>query len=210
MPRVDGIPRAFRAHFAGHNRQVLLLSAITFVAAVLLWVVIYLFGYWLVLFVSTVGQGIDARVPASFPKVFAICGVSLCLLGWIVQKIWPAYFPRDKKSAFEIFMDFILAAPRVTLAVWGNLSARLSLSEYEMEEAWFLFRTIGEHGKLGVHSLPLEIPNAHVRSKIVFALQVAGLVEMRKNDEGAWLALQGDKARQLSRTTIKIDTGRSR
>jgi len=209
MRRADGIPRAFRAHFAEHNRQVLLLTVMTFISAVLLWLVVYIVLYWLTLLVITSGEGVDARVPASFPKIFAIAVGGLCVLGWLVHKISPNYFPRDKKPAFEVFMDFVLAAPRVTLAIWGNLSAWQSLSGYELEEAWILFHTISEQGKLSIYSLPLEIPKAEVRAKVVFALQVAGLIELRKNEEGAWLSLQGDKARKLGRATIKIDAGRS-
>ena len=210
MRRADGIPRAFRAHFAGHNRQVVLLTVMTFISAVLLWLVAYIILYWLTLLFVTTGEGVDARVPSSFTKIFAMAAGGLCVLGWLVRKIAPNYFPRDRKPAFEVFMDFVLAAPRVTLAIWGNLSAWQSLSEYELEGAWELFHTIALRGKLSIYSLPLEIPDAKLRTKVVFALQMAGLIELRKNEEGAWLALQGDKARKLSRATIKIDAGRSR
>ena len=208
MQRTVGTPRAFRAHFAEHNRQVILLTVTTFISAVLLWLVAYIILYWLTLILVTSGEGVDAHVPASFTKIFAMAAGGLCVLGWLVQKIAPNYFPRDRKPAFEVFMDFVLAAPRVTLAIWGNLSAWQSLTEYELEEAWELFHTIAQQGKLSIYSLPLEIPNAELRSKVLFALQVAGLIEMRKNEEGAWLALQGDKARKLGRATIKIDAGR--
>ena len=201
----DGIPDAFRAHFARHNRQVLALTIFTLVAAVLLWAVSFIAVYWLVLLAVTTAHGIDAHPPASFPPIFILSAFGLCVLAWAAQKIRPDYFPRDKKSPFEIFMDFVLAAPRVTLAVWGNVSAWISLSEDELVESWEFLQTVARARKVNIQSLPLEIPNYVLRSKVIFALQLAGLIELRRNDEGAWLALQGEKARKLARETVKIE-----
>jgi len=203
------IPAAFRAHFARHNRQVLSFTILTLVSAILLWAVAYFVIYWLVLVAVTTSEGMDARVPRPFLLIFTICALLLCVIAWAANKLHPDYFPRDRKPAFEIFMDFVLAPPRVTLAIWGNFSAWLSLSEDELEEAWELLQTIARAGKLGIHSLPLEIPDPFLRSRVVFALRLAGLVDLRRNEEGAWLALQGEKARRLARQAVKIETPRS-
>lgn len=211
MPSTQNIPGVFRAHFARHNRQVLALTAITLVTAILLWGVAYIVIYWVALFAMTVAQGLEAHLPASFLPAFIAYAIGLCLIGWMAQKLWPDYFLRDKKSAFEIFMDFVLAAPRVTLAVWGNLSAWQSLDDDELLEAWELLRVIGEHdGRLSVSHLSYEIPDPELRTKVVFALQITGLVELRKNAGDAWLALKDEKARLLSQGAFKIEYERKR
>jgi hypothetical protein len=203
--QADGIPDAFRAHFTRHNRQVLSFTIFTFVSAILLWAVAYFVIYWIVLLAVTTAEGIDAHVPRAFLLIFTISALLLCALAWAVHKIHPDYFPRDRKPAFEILMDFVLAPPRVTLAIWGNFSAWLSLSEDELEECWELLKLVARQRKVSIQSLPLEIPDPLLRSRVVFALQLAGLVELRRNEEGAWLAIQGEKARRLVRNTVKIE-----
>ena len=208
MQQAGGVSKAFRAHFAQHNRQVVWLTVFTLITALLLWMVAYIFLYLITLLVVTALQGTDAQVPRSFFPAFAICGLLLCLLGVISRKIWPAYFLSDKKNPFEIFMDILLAVPRVTLAVWGNFSAYQSLSEYELEEAWYLLQAIARERRFNIQSLPLEIRNPKLRAKVVFALQLAGLVELHRDGDETWLALQGEKSRLLSKGAVRISTGK--
>jgi hypothetical protein len=208
MQETPGVLEAFRAHFAHHNRDVLLYTAFALAAALLLWVAAYIFIYWITLLLVTASQGVDARVPGCFLPVFGICAFLLCLLALLARKIWPGFVPRDTKSPFEVCVDILMVIPRVTLAVWGNFSARQSLSEFELEEAWVLLQTIGRKGKLSIQSLPLEIPDPGLRTKVVLALQLTGLIEFRKEGAESWLALQGAKARSLCQSTIRITAGR--
>jgi hypothetical protein len=209
METVHGVPEAFRAHFARHNREAVWIAIFTLVGTVLLWAALYVACYWLVLLLVTPVEGTDARMPRHFGYIFTVSAITLCALGFTAQKLWPDYFPQDKRSWFETLTDILLAAPRVTLAVWGNLSACRFLSPSEMEEAWYLLQLIGRERRLPIQRLPVEIPNHKVRSKVIFALQLAGLIELRRDGDEAWLALQGDKARTLCRDWVKIDTGRS-
>ena len=146
----------------------------------------------------------------SFLPVFAGCALLLCLLAWIVRKIRPNYFPVDHKPMFEIFMDIILVLPRITLAVWGNYSARQVPTERELRAAWRLLQAIGEmdHRKMNINQLPLEIPKPRLRARVVFLLQLVGLVDVRRYHDGLWLVMQGERARRLVRNPPDQDRPR--
>lgn len=205
MSETDGIPAAFREHFRRHNREAALLAGITLAAAVSLWTLFYIVVYGIILLFTSSLQGIDARIPSSFLAVFAGCALLLCLVAWIMRKIRPGFFVPDQKSGFEIFMDILLVLPRITFEVWGNFSACQFPSETELRAAWELLQTMGERGKINVRQLPLEVPDQVLRARVVFLLQLAGLVELRSYSDGLWLVLQGETARRLARSTVKID-----
>ena len=205
MSRTDGIPDGFREHFRRHNRDAILLTLITLAAAVLLWIIFYIVVYGLILLALSSLQGGDAQIPPAFLPVFAGSALLLCLIAWIMRKIRPGYFVVDHKSTFETFMDIILVLPRITFEVWGNLSACQFPSETELRTASELLQTIGEQGKINVHQLPIEIPNQSLRARVVFLLQLAGLVELRSYSDGLWLVLLGETARRLAQSTVKID-----
>lgn len=205
MNTPDGIPEAFREHFRRHNREAILITLITLAAAILLWTASYIAVYGLILLVTTALQGGEAGIPPVFLPVFAGCAIVLCLLALIMRKIRPGYFAVDHKSAFEVLMDILLVLPRVTFEVWGNFSAIQFPGERELQAAWRLLQTMGERGKLSIHQLPLEIPRQSLRARVVFLLQLAGLVEVRTYSDGLWLVLRGETARRLARSSVRID-----
>jgi hypothetical protein len=204
----DAIPSALRAHFARHNRHALLFAALTLVAALVFWAVIYATAYWLTLLGLAVVRGEYAQVPAWFLTAFLIVALVLCGISYAMRRASPNELPRDDKSFFDICADFLLAVPRMTLAVWGNLSAYQFLTEREMRLAWRLLQKIGEQRRLGIHSVAAEIPDRRLEQKIVLALQLAGLIELKKTDDGFFLALHGDEARALCEPRVRIETGR--
>ena len=205
MSEQHGIPGAFREHFRRHNREAILITAITLAAALLLWTAVYIAVYGLILLVMTSLQGGEAAIPPVFLPVFGGCAVLLCLLALVMRKIRPGYFVVDHKPPFEVFMDILLVLPRITFEIWGNFSAIQFPTERELQAAWQLLQTMGDRGKISIHQLPLEIPRQSLRARVVFLLQLAGLVEVRNYSDGLWLVLRGKTARRLAGSTVKID-----
>jgi hypothetical protein len=209
IPPSEGrIPGAFRKHFKRHNREALALALVTLVAAALLWTVFYIVIYAVILLGMSSVEGGDARIPPSFAPVFVCCALLLCAVAWVMRRMRPGMFVPDRRPWFETFLDIVLLLPRITFEIWGNFSACQRPTEAELAAAWDLMQAIrDEGGKLNVRQLPVELPDKRLRARVVFLLQLVGLVEVRNYSDGLWLALQDETARRLAQGAVKLDPG---
>lgn len=181
--------RELQRRFAEHNRSVLVLAGLTFLAAAALWYIAYAVLYWLTLLAASARHGVDARAPETLPALFIYAAALLVFITWLAGRWSPDERPRDKKPALVIAAEFLLAIPRATLAVWGNLSAYQRLDFEELEAAADLMERLAGGERLPIHALPLVLPAAASREKIVLALQLVQLIELRRSDGEAWLRL---------------------
>ena len=195
-----------REHLRRHNRRVLALTIVTFAAAAALWAGLYFVTWWLFLLGGTAAKPFDFQ-PAAGPlaRGFAATAVLLCLFAWMGRRMRPNEAARDHKSLGEHFLDVLLAVPRVTLSIFGTGGAAARLSESELEHAWTLLRRMDEAGKpVPVQELPVDIPDPGMRDKIVLALQLSGLIEVRSTSSGPVLAFQNAKARRLAQERVRL------
>ena len=204
-------PPALRRHFARHNEQALLLAVFGLIAAVALWGLLYLFSYWFTLVAVTVSRSMRAAplidiavapsqlVPHFFVKF--VC-VALAALGvaWLARS-WarPEKLREAQYYFFWVLLELFLAVPNVTFSVWGNLSAVVKLSRREMAKAWRLLQCINaEGGRLSTASLRTVIDDERMLNRVLFALQLVGLVGMREQRDGGWfLVLQNEETMAL-------------
>jgi len=195
-----------RAYLHRHNRRVLGLTVATFLIAAVLWVALYGIAWWLLLLGGTAARSLDYR-PMTGPLVrgFAATGVVLCVLAWALRRIRPNQAPRDHKTFGEHFMDVVLAIPRLTLASLGTSGAALRLTQRELESAWDLLRRMEErHTPVPVQELPVEIPDASMRERVVLALQLSGIIEIRPSATGPVFAFRNEEARRLAQGRVRI------
>jgi hypothetical protein len=185
--------RALRRAFAEHNRLVLLVALLTLLVTAALWYLLFALIYWLALIVSVLIHGLDARPPENLPTFFIYSAGLLVLLTWIAHQRTGREIVKDEKSAFEIATEFLLAVPRATLAVWGNLSAWQRLNETELAQAADLLARIEREGRLALHNVPLELPEPKSRMRILLALQLIEMLHVSRMDGIAWLSLAGRK-----------------
>jgi hypothetical protein len=188
QPEVE-LVSALRRHFARHNLEVLALTLLTLVTAAALWAVLYGFAYWLLLFGISAVRGIDAEMPATFTKVFLLAAAALLSMAWIDRRLHPNERLRDYKSFGAILADFLLAIPRVTLAIWGNFSAWQRLTHDELILAAALLERVAREKRVELRSTPLDIPQEDAREKIIFALLLSRVLEFRREEGVAWLKL---------------------
>lgn len=210
MPDPAAIPASLRAHFRQHNVTAVALAACTLVGAVLFWSGLYFVLHWFTLLFATILNGDDAHMPAHFTLMFAGAAFGLCFIAAGLRWMQPHEQTADRKPFAEILGSFLLVIPRITFAVWGNLSACRFLSEREMEIAWRLLQKITAERQINIQSVAVEIPDPRVRDKIVFTLQVAELVYFKKTDEGFFLATRGGKARELAQPKVRIEVAGQR
>ena len=201
--------RPLRQYVGRHNRQAVLLAFFSLVAAALMWGALYLFIYWFALFGVTLAKSFDpltlgevtdpALIGPNFPWWFA--GGAVAYLG--VAAFLRGRFRLEKVREARLYLLWVLlelfmSVPNVTFAIWGNLRALTSLRKNEAVEAWrLLHRMKQEDGRLSLASLRLVIDEEKTLCRVVFALQLTGLVGMRENSQGWFLYLQGQDVQTL-------------
>ena len=194
--------RALRAHLAAHNFRVAVLALLTLLAAIALWYLLYLGANWLALLFTTAVEGTGARMPAGLENLFWFAAAALLAVAWIDRKLRPDDRPRDHKSIGEVVWELALAIPRLTLSVGGTLSAWQHLDRRELREAAFLVERLSEARRLRLNSLALEIPNAPRRFKILFALQLVQIIDIRRENRELWVALNPLRPAWIGKSTL--------
>jgi len=195
-----------REHLRRHNQTVLGLTLLTSGAALALWTGLYFVVWWLFLLGGSAVRPADFHPGAgALVRGFATTAVLLCLCAWISRRLRPNAAPRDHKGIGEHLMDVILAVPRVTLAIFGTGAAAARLSDRELEHAWRLLQRMEEADKpLPMQTLPVDIPDSTMRNKIVLALQLSGLIDVRATSGGPVLAFQNAEARRLAQEKVRL------
>ena len=205
----DVAARPLRRYVGRHNRQAIFLAFFSLVAAVVLWAVVYGFTYWFVLFTVTIVKSFDPRtmsqvtdvnlVDPRFPLWFAAGAVGYLLMAAIIRRFFRVERMRDAGLyALWVLLELFLALPNVTFSIWGNLRAITSLRRHESTEAWRLLQRMNqEQGRLSLTSLRMVIDDEKTLNRIIFALQIIGLIGIRENSQGWFLYLQGQDVRTL-------------
>lgn len=183
------IARVLRAHLAAHNFRVAVLSTLTLLAAAALWYLLHAAARWLALLFVTATRGIGAQMPMAVDFVFWSVAAALLALAWIAQLLRRDERPKDHKTPGDLVWECVLAVPRLTLSFWGTLSAWQHLDAREIRDAAALVARLRHEPKLRLHSLPVDLPDDARRCKILFALQLVQIIEIRREDRELWVTL---------------------
>ncbi|MGA3171180.1 MAG: hypothetical protein ABSE62_09205 [Chthoniobacteraceae bacterium] len=200
-----GIER-LRGHLRRHNRQVFWLTIAALVMSAILWSGLYLLACWLYLLGGSAVRGTDFhwRSGGLLPG-FVITVLVMCLFAWITRRMRPNRVPRDHRSIGEHFMDVVLAVPRLTLGVFGMSTAAARLKGEDLDHAWRLLRRMEEAGKpVSVQSLPVDITDGAMRDRILLALQLSGLIDIRPSASGPVLYFANERARLLAQERVQL------
>ena len=194
---IESTARALRREIAAHNRRVALIALFTLAVAAGLWTVLYAVGAWvLMLAIIAAGTSRDT-LPHGFTILYLVTAACAVGYAWVDRHFTPSELPRDDKTPGEIATDFLLALPRITLAVPGTLRAWLRLSPAEREiAAAFLHRLAGER-RIPLHSVPLDIADEPMRFRILFALQLLEAIDLRRDDHALSITLNPRGPRAL-------------
>jgi hypothetical protein len=185
----DRLAKSLRELFIRHNCQVLGFALLSLAAAAVFWMLLYAACSCLVLVVQAISEKESAPLPEGFSWAFGSVAASLIAIAWFDQAMIVNDRPVDRKPSLEVFMDCLLAVPRTTLAVWGNLSAWQWLNQAELRLAAALILRIVRERKIPLQSAPLDIPEERLRAKIIFALLMIRVLDVRSEDGAPWLRL---------------------
>jgi len=200
-----GIER-LRAHLRQHNRQVFWLTIGALAMSAILWGALYFVVCWMYILFGSAAGGLyfRGRTQVLLPG-FVITALVMCLFAWIARRMRPNRVPRDHRSVGEHLMDVVLALPRLTLSIFGMSTAGARLKGRDLEYAWGLLRRMAEERKpVAVQSLPVEITDDAMRNRILLALQLSGLVDIRPSMSGPVLYFPNEKARMLAQDHVQL------
>lgn len=202
----DAAPRALRRYFAQHNRQALLLAVLSLGASALLWALTYAFIYWFSLVAATLSRSFNPAtlvqvtnpdlLGSHFPLWFVggAC-VALGIAAVVRRKVRIARLREARLYLLWVIVELFMMIPNVTFSVWGNLSAITRLRRREAADAWKLLERINrEGGRMNVAFLRQEIDDERTLRRVMFGLQLVGLISMRESQEGWFLYLQNRDA----------------
>ncbi|EDY19831.1 hypothetical protein CfE428DRAFT_2420 [Chthoniobacter flavus Ellin428] len=195
-----GTAEVLRTHFAEHNRQVLMLTAATLVAALAAWALLYFVSIWMLVFLMAALDVSNAHIPHRFWMLYlvsALCGLALA---WLDNRLNPNARPVDRKPPWEILMDFLLAVPRMTLAVGGNLAAWQKLSDSDLLEAAELLHRLGNEKRVPMSGVRLQIPDPEAALRILYALQMTQVIDTQREGNEFWLRLNSLRPASLRMT----------
>ena len=177
-----------RVHFQEHNRSVLFASAATLAFAVIGWLVIYAMFYWFTVAFLSVKEGLKFTGTLNFNRNF-FSSVAVLYVATLVDRWVFRYSPEavDRRPLSETLLDIALFLPRMTLAVLENFTVWISLHKSELREAARLVELVREWGRFPLHEVPVIIPNKRKRERILAALRVSQIIDVRPADGIAWL-----------------------
>ena len=202
----DAASRELRRYFARHNRQALFLTALSLGASAALWALTYAFVYWFSLVGVTVSRSLNADtlnqvnnpelLGTHFPEWFALsAGVSLVVAAFVRRQGRVAWLREARLYLLWVVVELLMAVPDVTFSVWGNLSAVTRLRRREAREAWRLLQRINqEGGRMNLANLRQEIDDERILQRVMYGLQIVGLVGVRESRDGWYLYLQNREA----------------
>lgn len=196
--------KRLQERIAAHNHDVFSLTAGNILLATALWGGLCFIAYWLTALGMSVAHGTEAVFPKDFLLYFLLAAAALLSMALLDQKLSsPRRLPPDHRSTGEVLYDVLLAIPRVTIAIPGNLSALLRMSPEEVEAGALLLNMVAREQRIPVYRLPAEIPDAQLREKLILSLLLLELLELYQEENEPWMRLSG-KARQtlLFRQTV--------
>ena len=163
-------------------------SAATLTFAVIGWVVIYAFLYWFTVAFLTVTEGLRFSGTSNFNRNFfssvAVLYAATLLDRWIFRFSPDAV---DRRPLSETLLDIALFLPRMTLAVLENFTVWIRLSEAELHAAARVVELVRERGRFPLHELPVVIANERYRERVLTALRVSQIIDVRPAEGTAWL-----------------------
>lgn len=202
-PEFSELVRLVAERLQRHNRTALTFAVLSALGSVVSWGALYFLVCWLGLLGGTIVKGSYVELPTGFLLGFVAIGCALLFWAWLDRKVTPNALPPDEKSTREIVSDFILAIPRMTLAIAGNLSARQRLTDADVEEAARLLERVWQRQRLAMQETPLEIPDDQRRMAVITALMLLGLLELYHANDGVWLRVSGSEREAIERTALK-------
>ncbi|MDX2082292.1 MAG: hypothetical protein SFU53_16020 [Terrimicrobiaceae bacterium] len=199
------VPTGFRHRIAQHNRHAWLAAGLSLIGAWLAWMLAYGLVVGVALGFLTIVHGQDVILGDRLMQIpawlhFAAAGLALILLIWgAVEQARSRFRPADDRPVigWHLAADLLLAAPRLTFAIWTNLGSVIRLSRDEMSEAFALLAHIHEIGRAPVSSLGAYFPDLRRLRRELTALQLAGWVDLHHAEPEPFYLVRSSESEEV-------------
>ncbi len=186
-----------QARLRSHNVSVIAASGATLVLVAVSWALLYIAAYWIVMFSLTVAKAGGAQLPASFDTVCGWVAGVLLVAAAIDMWFFPSERALDERPALATITDIILFLPRLTLTIPLNFTAWTRLPAYLRRDAAALLDRLRTERKLAMSTLSFDLPDERQRIRIVRALQMLQITEIRPEKGELWLRFSPLAPREL-------------
>lgn len=209
VPTPREIADALRLHFAEHNRRAEFVAAGMLAVSLVLWLLLYFVAHWLtMLFVTVVSEG-TAPVPRGVTVVFGAVAASLLAYAWVDRRLRPDKRPRDVKPFAEVALDVVLGLPRLTLGAWSTFTARQHLTDAEFAQAGAFLARLATAGRVPLSSAGYDMPGVATRERVLFALQITGVIDVIPGREGTSIYLSAQRPASLGLAASNAPSART-
>ena len=194
--------QALHSYFLRHNVQALALALFSLVASAILWALVYIFVYWFSLVGATLSRSFNPATLLEiddpdlagrhFTLYFAGAAALLLVIAGLTRKyLRPERLLKARFYVLWIVAELLLAVPNATFAVWGNLHAITRLRRHDAVAAAQLLREIERSdGGLSLGRIGVDFDDKQALHRVLFALQLVGLVGLREKERGWFLCLE--------------------
>jgi hypothetical protein len=196
------VVRGLRAYFRRHNLQALVLALFSLVASTFLWALIYVLIYWLSLVAATLSRSfnpatlLQVTAPNLVDPKFPLYFLGGALLSLVIARLVRGRLRPERLREARLYLlwlaaELLLSVPNATLAIWGNLSALTRLRRRDAHAAARLLECLNAtEGGLSLGRLGVEIEDEKTLQRVLFSLQLTGLVSVREKERGWFLCLE--------------------
>jgi hypothetical protein len=202
-----------RSHVREHNWSVLAASGAALLVSGVGWGILYGAVYWVAMIVATVRTFGEFGPGPELPVQFLMAGGIAMLIAAIDAWLFPHERARDVRTLFGHACDLVLFLPRLTLAALHNFTAWVHLPFSARTYAARLIERLRSEQRVPMHELPLEIPHDATRERVLAALEMMQVVEVR-TEKGQlvlrWNALAPEEFRLLTHDTHDNTAGMRR
>lgn len=197
---MNEVPRAFLARIAEHNRHCWLAALLSLVGAWLAWMLYAALFTGAVLLMESIRTGDTniLRPPVWFYPVGG--GIVLVLLIVAAVDAWMRrYRPLSDRPiiGWHLTTEVLFLPARMTFAILDHIAARVVLSRYERAEAWRLLLLIWQMDRPSAALMSYDFPDPRQLSKLLFALQILGWIDLFNGDEDWYYKVRSEETRFL-------------
>ncbi len=182
-----------------HNISVFAASGAAALVATIGWALVFAMSYWVALIAAATSRGIEAQ-PEHFGENFLYFMGAATAFAAVDAWLTPHERACDRRPKLAQLYDVILFIPRITFATAQNFSAWAYLSGPAVRSAARLITRLRSEQRVPLHELPLDMPNPHLRRRVLAVLELTQLTDIR-TEKGQlvlrWSALAPDAFRHV-------------
>lgn len=205
---MSDVPYEFRRRLAEHNRTCWTAALFSLFGAAVGWSLLFALFYVGALLVEGLRAGDLILVqPEKWIYWTAAGGALLMLAGTATHRYFKRFQPPPDRPIIggHVLPEILLLPPRMTLAIWDHINARVTLTPGEVREAWSLLLAIFGRGRADLTKLSMDSPQPEHLARLLLALQLTDWIDLHRGVEDWFYRVRSDEAPVLRRLLPEME-----